>query len=252
MQNQTKSMLPNFFLCKFVPARLLCIEQTFYLAPHRLFFKMWFSMLACVCLLFAFMWRLWAVLPKSSSKPRRHSTSPCKTCIVLGSGGHTTEMIALIRNLDDHQYAPRTYVIADTDSLSEVKARQLEQERSGVEHKDYFILRIPRLREVGQSLSSVPFSVVKALLGSFKILSNMPDLIICNGPGSCISICMVAYLPRLLGIKHIRIVYVESFARVKSLSVTGRLLYPVVDNFLVQWPELLETYPRAIYNGTLV
>ncbi|KAI9286472.1 oligosaccharide biosynthesis protein Alg14-like protein [Umbelopsis sp. AD052] len=167
-------------------------------------------------------------------------------------GGHTTEMIALTRNLDDQQYAPRTYVIANTDSLSEVKARQLEQERSGHEQKDYFILRIPRLREVGQPLSSVPFSVIKALLGSFKILSNMPDLIICNGPGSCISICMVAYLPRLLGIKHIRIVYVESFARVKTLSVTGRLLYPVVDNFLVQWPELLETYPRAIYNGTLV
>ena len=45
-------------------------------------------------------------------------------------------MIALTRNLDDHQYAPRTYVIANTDSLSEVKARQLEHDRSGVEHKD--------------------------------------------------------------------------------------------------------------------
>jgi hypothetical protein len=45
-------------------------------------------------------------------------------------------MIALARNLDGHQYAPRTYVIANTDSLSEVKARQLEHDRSGVEHKD--------------------------------------------------------------------------------------------------------------------
>ncbi|KAH8554914.1 UDP-N-acetylglucosamine transferase subunit ALG14 [Umbelopsis sp. PMI_123] len=213
---------------------------------------MWASMLACAYLLIAFIWRLWIVLPGSSSTPRRHGKNPCKTCIVLGSGGHTSEMIAMTRNLDAHNYAPRTYVIANTDTLSEVKARQLEEDRSGVEHKDFFIHRIPRLREVGQPLSSVPFSVVKALLGSFKILYSMPDLIICNGPGSCISVCMVAYLPRLLGIKHIRIVYIESFARVKSLSVTGRLLYPVVDYFLVQWPELVERYPRAMYNGVLV
>jgi hypothetical protein len=42
----------------------------------------------------------------------------------------------MTRNLDAHNYAPRTYVIANTDTLSEAKARQLEEDRSGVEHKD--------------------------------------------------------------------------------------------------------------------
>jgi beta-1,4-N-acetylglucosaminyltransferase len=57
---------------------------------------------------------------------------------------------------------------------------------------------------------------------------------------------------QILGIKHIHIVYVESFARVQTLSLTGKLLYYVVDSFLVQWSELVVKYPRAVYNGVVV
>ena len=32
---------------------------------------------------------------------------------------------------------------------------------------------------------------------------------------------------------------------VKHLSLTGRLLYPIVDKFIVHWPELREQYPRS-------
>jgi beta-1,4-N-acetylglucosaminyltransferase len=49
-----------------------------------------------------------------------------------------------------------------------------------------------------------------------------------------------------------RVIYVESFARTQTLSLTGRILYPVVDCFVVQWPALREKYPRAIYSGILV
>lgn len=49
-----------------------------------------------------------------------------------------------------------------------------------------------------------------------------------------------------------RTIYVESFARVKSLSLSGRILYPVVDRFLVQWPLLKEKYSRAEFKGVLV
>ena len=46
--------------------------------------------------------------------------------------------------------------------------------------------------------------------------------------------------------------YVESFARVGGLSLSGKILYPLVDRFLVQWPQLKEKYSRAEYNGVLV
>ncbi|CDS12733.1 hypothetical protein LRAMOSA04917 [Lichtheimia ramosa] len=156
-------------------------------------------------------------------------------------GGHTAEMLQLEQCLDSTKYTPRIYVMATTDTLSASKVDP---------HQTY---HIPRSRHVGQDWLTVPWSTLKALLVAFQIIfKTMPDLILCNGPGSCVPICVAAYIPKILGIHPIQIIYVESFARVKSLSLTGRLLYPFVDRFLVQWPELQERYSKAEYRGILV
>lgn len=57
---------------------------------------------------------------------------------------------------------------------------------------------------------------------------------------------------QFFGVAKTRTIYVESFARVKSLSLSGRILYLVVDRFLVQWPLLKEKYSRAEFKGVLV
>jgi len=49
----------------------------------------------------------------------------------MGSGGHTAEMLQLVRSLMDNegsriQYRPRIYYVSDTDVLSETKIWQLE------------------------------------------------------------------------------------------------------------------------------
>ena len=50
-----------------------------------------------------------------------------------------------------------------------------------------------------------------------------------------------------------KLIFLESLARVNALSYTGKLLYPIVDLFLVQWPQLLEKAGRkAIYGGRLI
>jgi beta-1,4-N-acetylglucosaminyltransferase len=145
------------------------------------------------------------------------------------------------------------YIVADTDLMSEAKAHRFEREVGGVQGHNYFVKRIPRSREVGQSWTTTPFSVLRALAASTSlVLAELPDLILCNGPGICIPVCVLAYIPKILGLKHVRLVYVESFARVNSLSLSGRLLYRFVDRFLVQWRELTDRYPRAEYHGVLV
>jgi len=78
-----------------------------------------------------------------------------------------------------------------------------------------------------------------------------PLQILCNGPGTCVPVCVIAYAPRLLGLKRIRLVYIESVCRVSTLSLSGRLLYPFVDHLLVQWPKLHARYPRCEYIGRL-
>lgn len=57
---------------------------------------------------------------------------------------------------------------------------------------------------------------------------------------------------QLFGIKYIRIIYVESFARVTALSLSGKILLYVADRFFVQWPELALRYSRAEYVGILI
>lgn len=48
------------------------------------------------------------------------------------------------------------------------------------------------------------------------------------------------------------IVFVESICRANTLSLSGLLLYHVVDEFIVQWPQLALKYPLARYIGRLV
>jgi len=55
-----------------------------------------------------------------------------------------------------------------------------------------------------------------------------------------------------LGFKFVKIIFIESFARVEHLSLTGKILYYLADRFLVQWPELKQQYPRSEHLGLLI
>ncbi|KAK9763808.1 UDP-N-acetylglucosamine transferase subunit [Basidiobolus ranarum] len=195
-------------------------------------------------------YRIWSHIVYKKPYPR---VEACKALFFLGSGGHTAEMLQLINSLELKKYSPRIYVCADSDALSENKVKEYENTKGSLEGVEYRVYKIPRARQVGQSLLSTPPSVLKALLFSVKfIFSERPELVVCNGPGSCVPICILALVLKVLGIQDTTIVYVESFARVKTLSLTGKLLYPLVDRFLVQWPELKEIYPGAEYLGILI
>ncbi|KAM9689348.1 UDP-N-acetylglucosamine transferase subunit ALG14 isoform 1-T1 [Trichechus inunguis] len=76
--------------------------------------------------------------------------------------------------------------------------------------------------------------------------------VLCNGPGTCVPICLSALLLGILGIKKVIIVYVESVCRVETLSLSGKILYYLSDYFVVQWPTLKEKYPKSVYLGRIV
>lgn len=42
-------------------------------------------------------------------------------------GGHTAEMLQLVKSLNSSHYYPRTYIVANTDILSKEKAIEYEQ-----------------------------------------------------------------------------------------------------------------------------
>ena len=65
-------------------------------------------------------------------------------------------------------------------------------------------------------------------------------------------VAYAALILRLLCIKRARIAFTESIARTNKLSLSGRLIYPIADSFLVQWPQLAAKYPRAKHVGFVV
>ena len=174
---------------------------------------------------------------------RRDAKQRIKTLVVLGSGGHTAEMLRLITAFDFGRYGPLTLVTASTDTTSRAKAeRELPQAALATARW----VQIPRAREVGQSfVTSVP-STLHALWACVHLIwTASPDLVLVNGPGTCVP---VAVLARLSGS---RVIFVESWCRVESLSLTGRIMYYVAHRFVVHWPELARRYPRAEYLGRI-
>ncbi|KFO98675.1 UDP-N-acetylglucosamine transferase subunit ALG14, partial [Calypte anna] len=168
-------------------------------------------------------------------------------------GGHTTEILRLLSCLSE-SYCPRHYVLADSDKMSEAKIRSFEQKRAETFSSAQFTLdRIPRSREVRQSWTTSVVTTLYSILYSLPLIYKLkPDLILCNGPGTCVPVCISALLLGLLSMKRATIVYVESICRVETLSLSGKILYYFSDYFIVQWPALKEKYPKSVYLGRIV
>lgn len=49
-----------------------------------------------------------------------------------------------------------------------------------------------------------------------------------------------------------KVIYIESMAKVKELSKTGKNVYKIADKFYVQWEELADKYEKAEYLGRLI
>ncbi len=191
---------------------------------------------------------------------------PVRTLVVLGSGGHTTEMLHLLSSIDaddgsDIVYKPLHYIVAssDTTSVNRLNAFQSNQQNNGNAGDKVMklplherIYSIPRAREVGQSYITSAFTTMYSILYTAHIVlfKARPDLLLINGPGTCLPVALWAFVLRVINVMSIfgygrekgKIVFIESFCRVKSLSLTGKILQTlgIVDLFLVHWPELLE------------
>lgn len=78
--------------------------------------------------------RLLWILPSFRSQSRPSRKSSAKIVIVLGSGGHTAEMLRLIKPLNFDKYTRRVYVVSSGDTLSEGKAKAFEIQKHGSEN----------------------------------------------------------------------------------------------------------------------
>ncbi len=138
---------------------------------------------------------------------------------------------------------------------------------------------VPRARRIHQSLLSTPLSSLQCLFACFSVLrgsavnvaiqssdkakdlrkirSAYPDIILSNGPATGVIIILASLILRFMAIPgtkgKMRTIYVESWARVRSLSLSGKILLSLVDRFIVQWESMLSvTAGKGEYYGALV
>ncbi|XP_015790468.1 UDP-N-acetylglucosamine transferase subunit ALG14 homolog [Tetranychus urticae] len=190
-------------------------------------------------LLFIFSFIIYRYRPKHR-KPGKF----VRTCVILGPGGHCREMLTLLEKVDFvHKFKPVMFIIGKEDKMSTEK---LKNSKLSIEESSVKFIR--RSRHVGQSYFTSIFTTLSSLFDSIKIILNFNcDLVICNGPGTCIPPMVAAYF-----IHRPTIVFVESFCRTKSLSLSGKIASYFADHVLVQWPELIKKYPKCKYIGLMV
>jgi beta-1,4-N-acetylglucosaminyltransferase len=148
-----------------------------------------------------------------------------KIALVCSHGGHLTQMLMLVPAFEEHERFFVTYSGTRTESLA-------DQER-------VYLL---------QNIGTNPLLMAKAFLRALWILlKERPAIVISTGSEIAIPF---SWTGKLLGA---RIVYIETWSRVRTRSGTGPLVYPVADLFLVQWPDVLRLYgSKARYEGGVV
>jgi UDP-N-acetylglucosamine:LPS N-acetylglucosamine transferase len=154
----------------------------------------------------------------------RETDTKLKICLVGSSGGHLTHLYMLKSFWKDKD---RFWVTFDK-----------EDARSILKGEKVYSCYYPSNR----SIKALIINTVRAL----KILpKEKPDLIISSGAAPAIPFFWIG---KIMGAKTI---YIEVFDRINDTTISGKLVYPVTDKFIVQWEEMKKVYPKAINLGSI-
>lgn len=146
-----------------------------------------------------------------------------KICLVCSVGGHFKQMLKVAPAWDGCDYFYVLFYKPVIDSF-------LKNE------KVYLIVSPERN----------PFLFIlnfcQSLIVFFK---TRPDVVISTGAGMAIAMC---YIAKLFGKK---IVFIEEWCLVERPSVTGRIIYPISDLFIIQRAHFKKYYPKSVFGGEL-
>ncbi|CUU50740.1 PssD/Cps14F family polysaccharide biosynthesis glycosyltransferase [Clostridium beijerinckii] len=141
-----------------------------------------------------------------------------KVCFITSSGGHLTHLIQLKEWWKDKERFWVTFEKEDSKSI-------LKDEKK---YWCYF----PTNRNIK--------NLIKNMFLSIKILlKEKPDLIVSTGAAPAIPFF---YIGKLFGAK---VVYIEVYDRIEKPTITGKVVYPISDLFILQWEEQKKFYPRG-------
>ena len=143
-----------------------------------------------------------------------------KMCIVCSTGGHLLEAKLATSTLPYDRYyvtfyAPHLEHLVGSDNC-------------------YFVINPYR---------NIFRFFINALQSVRIYLKERPHVIVTTGASVAIVTCLIG---KVFGAK---VIFVETAAAIKGPSMTGKLLYPIADLFIVPWKSQLKYYKDALHVG---
>ena len=151
--------------------------------------------------------------------------SGLKVGLVASAGGHLVELLKIAGPC----IGPRTFAV----TTSEVVKNAFEG--------------AVRTYVVGECNRQHLFRVILVVLRCARILlRERPEVIVSTGAAVG---CVMCLLAKILGA---RVVWLDSITNVNRPSLSGRIVRPFANLFLVQWPELTRGRRGVEYAGAVV
>ena len=154
----------------------------------------------------------------------KNNKKRAKILLVGSSGGHLTHLYML---KDIWSECDRTWV-----TFNKMDANSL------LKNEKVYYCFFPTNRNI-KNLIKNTFLAIKVLK------KEKPDIIISSGAAVAVPFF---YLGKIRGAKTI---YIEVFDGIDKPTLTGKLVYPVTDKFIVQWEEMKKVYKKAINLGSI-
>jgi len=149
-----------------------------------------------------------------------------KVCLIASSGGHF-EQIMMLRPLIE-KYDGFVVTEKTTYDLS------------------IGFAKLYHLKQINRHEFKFPYYMFINFIKSFSIfLKEKPDVIISTGALATIPMCVLGKILKR------KIVFIESFAKTNSPTLSGKLVYKFADVFIIQWESMKDFYPNATFLGSI-
>ncbi|MGI2113414.1 PssD/Cps14F family polysaccharide biosynthesis glycosyltransferase [Shewanella frigidimarina] len=153
--------------------------------------------------------------------------------VIYGRGGHKEQMRRLLNELKKN-----------SPNLQFVSIADVEDQFGSLLH-----YKCPEPRDkfnVWSAPFKIPYSALITLIQCIRLsFKHEISGIVSTGPG-------MAVLPSILfRLLSKQVIYIESWSRFYSGSLTGRFMYYIANVFYVQNKSMLAIFPKAKYSGRL-
>ena len=149
-----------------------------------------------------------------------------KVMFISSVGGHLTQMLEMKKIFNNYNYV----LVTDKNDVS-IKLKD--------KYNMNFLVYGSRQYKIKYFFIFL-YNIIKSFYLFFKY---RPNVIVTTGTHTAVPMCYIGFLFRR------KVIYIESFAKRTSPTLSGRMVYPIASTFVVQWESMKKFYPKAVYWG---